>query len=1068
MYGPPIDLPRLSAEVVRRRRYHRNLEGLDRFFWSEFEASRKVITVGSFRSRRIFWLAPLAVAAGIVACSSGDKPAPGGGAATVTQPPPQGCNASNPEEGCPCATEGADAECGAVHQMVDSKVVCSIGRTVCASGTWGACKGERIITKSLSDIHFTGYGEAGACADPCTPGCNTTTDTPSGIALPTGLTSDAGAGITITPTPPPPNTCTGLTISPSSSPATDILVTSTSTLATKMFTSDLVPAGCNPSAPSALWYTDKFDVAQMDPNVPGKLTVVVPIAGPVNVGASLGSFTATVPAKIVVAVQENGTVNPPPSGALFSQFPAELPADADDTKLEIVYPYTGTVLPLGLAAPLLQWRNTSQPATGGVVVTLQYPATGAPIFSISQLVSESMTAPVPLRTAQPRYPFPQAQWLAFEQTVHRNRATLGDTGRILVRRRVGTTTYKAKSVDIRVAPGQLKGKVYYNSYGTALVNNYSGAKQSTGGAFPSGGFGAATLVIPPGGTAPVVAAGFNGGSGCFVCHSASADGATLITSNSTFVAQKYTFPGTPANGGIAYPAAAKLIFSGINPTSTRVLSSSGTDQGDTTSRLFDINGTAVSGNNVPAGLKAGYPTFSPDGTKVAFNFRGGSASPLSAAIGDGTTLSMMTFDGNKTFSGFRNLVTPSTGPSVWPAFLPTSENGVVYQVETRTTPDGGYGYTRHDCECSTYAGATGELWWVTTGASPVAARLNKANGYDAAGTGGTLPVDPTKGHAGVGGTMGPAGAGFYEQRYNYEPTVLAQTIGGYSWVIFTSRRAYGNVATINPYASDPRYDDISIDPTPKKLWVSAISTGAAGGSDPSAPAFYLPGQELIAGNSRAVFALEACHPPVSGVATPANLCDSDLDCCNAPATAACVLDPPPLGSPPVKHCVAATAGTCRAVGASCLVTSNCCNAVSGGVCAGGACTDPPAFYNDQTWTRDYKSACLPGFVTRWGLFDWQSRTPGDSKIKFSAQTSTDGVTWSPATPVLFGTASGADIVSPSWGTSGVTVSSALGTPKGSPSEKQLRITMSFLATSDRGRAPTLVNWRQSIECIPSE
>ena len=37
--------------------------------------------------------------------------------------------------------------------------------------------------------------------------------------------------------------------------------------------------------------------------------------------------------------------------------------------------------------------------------------------------------------------------------------------------------------------------------------------------------------------------------------------------------------------------------------------------------------------------------------------------------------------------------------------------------------------------------------------------------------------------------MGPAGNGFYEQRYNYEPTVLPQTIGGYSWVIFTSRRA---------------------------------------------------------------------------------------------------------------------------------------------------------------------------------------------------------------------------------------------------------------------------------------
>ncbi|HSO32883.1 MAG TPA: hypothetical protein VLT33_10205, partial [Labilithrix sp.] len=809
----------------------------------------------------------------------------------MKQPPATGCNASNPQEGCPCETAGTDAECGAVEQVVDGRVICSMGRILCTSGKWGACKGERVITKSFSSVHFSNYGEAGACADPCTPGCSTTTDTPPGIPLPSGLNNDGGTGITITPSPPPANSCTGLSISPSVAPATDIVVTSTSTFATKTFTSALTPLNCNPTAPAALWYTDKFDVAQMDPNVPGKLTVVVPIAGLVNVGASLGSYSASVPANIKVAVQESGTVNPPPGGATFAQFPTELPADSVDTKLEIVYPYNDTVLPLGLAAPLLQWRNTSQPATGGVVVTLQYPATGTPIFSVSQLVSESMTAPVPLRAAQPRFPIPQAIWLAFEQTVHRNRATLGDAGRILVRRRVGSTTYKAKSIDVHIAPGQLKGRVFYNSYGTALVNNYSGAKQSAGGAFPGGGFGAATLVIPPGGTVPTVAAGFSGAGGCFTCHSASADGATVITSNSTFVARKYTFPGDAPNGGTAYSGSSKLIFSAINPTSTRIFSSAGTDQGDSSSRLFDLAGALISGNNAPAGLKAGYPTFSADGSKVAFNFRSGSASPLSAATGDGKTLSMMAFDGNKTFSGFRNLVTPAGGPSVWPAFLPTSENGVVYQVETRTTPDGGYGYTRHDCECSTYSGATGELWWVTTGATPVAARLNRANGYDVTGTTGTLPVDPTNGHAGFGGTMGPAGAGFYEQRYNYEPSVLPQTIGGYSWVMFTSRRAYGNVATINPYASDPRYDDISIDPTTKKLWVSAISGSPTGGTDPSAPAFYLPGQELIAGNSRAVFALEACHPAVSGAATAANLCDSDLDCCNAPATAACVLDP---------------------------------------------------------------------------------------------------------------------------------------------------------------------------------
>ena len=32
---------------------------------------------------------------------------------------------------------------------------------------------------------------------------------------------------------------------------------------------------------------------------------------------------------------------------------------------------------------------------------------------------------------------------------------------------------------------------------------------------------------------------------------------------------------------------------------------------------------------------------------------------------------------------------------------------------------------------------------------------------------------------------------YYEEVYNYEPTALPVTIGGYSWVAFTSRRLYG-------------------------------------------------------------------------------------------------------------------------------------------------------------------------------------------------------------------------------------------------------------------------------------
>lgn len=964
-------------------------------------------------------------------------------------------------EDCPCATPGEQAECGSVQEIVGDRAICTMGHAQCgAEGRWGACVGDLVEVRTVSTVGIRGLGAPGACADPCNGNCSTVVDSPSGLVVDAGLTVSAG-GLTIVPEPPPPNTCTSLSISPSAAPATNLVITSTTAVATKAFTSALVPAGCNPTAPSPLWYTDKFDVAQMSAS--GTLSAIVPIAGTVHVSAALGSFTATVPAKITVDVQEKGTVNPPPGSATFASFPAETGASPTDVNLELLYPYDDTMLPLGLPSPLVQWRNNGVAAGGGVVVTLQYPPTGTPLFRVSQLVAESTKAPVPLRAAQPRHAIPQNIWLAFEQTVHRNRGAYGDAGRISVRRRVGSTTYASKSVDVHFAPGQLKGRVYYNSYGTALVSNYSGAKQTSGGAFPGGSFGAATLVIPPGGSVPTVAAGFNGSAGCYVCHSANPNGTTLITGDAGHDATRYTLPGSPPNGGVSYGSGA-LLFSAINPSSTRIFSNSNAVEGDTTSRLYTIAGAVVS-SNVPSGLQAGMPTFSADGSQLTFIHRGGtvpSSLAGSSTAADGKSVAIMSFNGNATFSSFKKLATPSAGIAAWPAFLPPGQNGIVYQVETRTTPNGGYGYTRHDCECSTFKGALGELWWVNSAGSPNPERLDRANGYTSSG-GNALPAAPTTGHAVDGGTAGPAGSGFIEQLYNYEPTVLPQLIGGYSWVIFTSRRMYGNVATINPFASDPRYDDISIDPTPKKLWIAAVSGSPTPGTDPSYPAFYLPGQELIAGNSKGVFALDACRAP-SATLSSANACDTDLDCCGAPATSACVLDPPPLANPPSKHCVSLAAGTCRSVGESCTSTSNCCNAAGGGVCAGGFCANPPAYYTAQTYQRDFTASCLTGFTPAWASFDWRSKTPADSRIEFSAQIGDGSGVWSPASSVAFATAAGADVLAPSWATNGTKLATVLPATRGTA----LRITMRLVPSSDNSEAPTLIDWRQSFDCVASE
>jgi hypothetical protein len=120
---------------------------------------------------------------------------------------------------------------------------------------------------------------------------------------------------------------------------------------------------------------------------------------------------------------------------------------------------------------------------------------------------------------------------------------------------------------------------------------------------------------------------------------------------------------------------------------------------------------------------------------------------------------------------------------------------------------------------------------------------------------------------------------------NYEPNVLPLAIGGYYWVLFTSRRAYGNtigpdgdVKTVSPPGSpnapgahDP-WGDASAPSWRKKIWIAAIDINHPDVDDPSHPAFFLPGQELQSANMRAFGALPPCKPNGES-------CESGSDCC---------------------------------------------------------------------------------------------------------------------------------------------------------------------------------------------
>ena len=80
------------------------------------------------------------------------------------------------------------------------------------------------------------------------------------------------------------------------------------------------------------------------------------------------------------------------------------------------------------------------------------------------------------------------------------------------------------------------------------------------------------------------------------------------------------------------------------------------------------------------------------------------------------------------------------------------------------------------------------------------------------------------------------------------------------------------MATIDPWASDPRQHDLTKQVTTKKLWVAALDLKPKAGADPSHPPFYLPAQELHAGNSRGFWVADPCK-------ADGKSCEGGDECC---------------------------------------------------------------------------------------------------------------------------------------------------------------------------------------------
>jgi len=667
-------------------------------------------------------------------------------------------------------------------------------------------------------------------------------------------------------------------------------------------------ATINGQSVAPAWTIDRGEIGTIDVSS-GLFTASGSIGGKATITATYLKETASTTVTVQLQQLQNGDPgypagspgpggyggvggNGPGPGATGGQTGVLGGTATADANVKMLYPYDGTVWPRGLLAPLLQW-NPGTRSFDAVMVKLH-----SKNFDYTGTFGKNATPFLNL-------PIPQQVW---HTLAYSNEGKGDDVTVTIVFEDVSTATPTAigpYTMTWHVAPGTLKGTVYYNSYGTALVTNSGepscaatdtncGTKANRHG--PE--FGAATLAIKPGATDPVVAAGTStpgSMSGCRVCHSVSANGQKLVTQHGDSYSTSSLYD--LQTGAETVMSGSTNVWPALAPDGTWFMSESGAGiaaGGDSSTRAYATTGMlqAVQPSGVPAGLQATLPVFSPDDKHLAFNFWASTASG-----GDKKSLAALAYDPtNQVFSGLSTLFTPTTGAVSWSSFLPTND-AVVFEDEL-VSGNGQFGFT--------WKTGQGQLYWVDL-ATKTAHALDAANGV--AGGNSYLPD--------YGAHTGAADA-----KLNYEPTVNPVVSGGYAWVVFTSRRLYGNVATTSAYNSDPRLYDWQHVITPKKLWVAAIDLNAPAGSDPSHPAFYLPAQELLAGNSRGFWTVDPCHPDGTG-------CETGDECCGGYCR--------PGGDGGALICTNQQP-SCSQEFEKCTTTADCCGAAAGITCINGFCS----------------------------------------------------------------------------------------------------------------------------------
>jgi hypothetical protein len=445
-----------------------------------------------------------------------------------------------------------------------------------------------------------------------------------------------------------------------------------------------------------------------------------------------------------------------------------------------LYPYDQTVFPRGLISPTLQLDGST--GADDVWVHISFPEmTYDGFFGAS--------APVQVQ-------IPAASWKAITYA-----ASPTDTVEVSISKISGGKVSGPAKESWTIASGSLRGTIYYETYGSTIL----GGPDSVG-----------IMQIQPGATVPVPVK-----SGCGnVCHTASADGSTLVA-NVALAFQSASYDLKTSAATIFLAGNEEFTYGGIYPDGSFVVSATGyrTWTGGPSLLYSTSTGAQITTTNWGSlGVSnAGTIAFSPDGKLVAFNKGGG-------------TISMASFSlTGYSFSALTDLVTgpptPSLSTLAWPAFTPDDKT-IAYHAGSND-------------EYETDEGATGDVYLVDVGSKK------------------SVRADALDGYTSSGGTYLPA----KDTGLSFAPTILPEAVGGYFWVVFTSHRSYGNILP-----SQANSDESG------KLWVAALDIDGTPGTDSTHPAFYLDGQESVADNLRGYWVLSPCQ-------NTGTTCSSGDECC---------------------------------------------------------------------------------------------------------------------------------------------------------------------------------------------